>query len=128
LLADLGLAAALDAQARKAPVPVTVEAAGIGRSTQDVEAALYFSILEALQNVAKYAEASAARVCICEDGGMVAFTVADDGKGFDQATTRMGSGVQGIADRLAALGGSLEVSSSQGQGTRVSGSVPAVAG
>jgi signal transduction histidine kinase len=59
---------------------------------------------------------------------MVAFTVADDGKGFDQATTRMGSGVQGIADRLAALGGSLEVSSSPGQGTRVSGSVPAVAG
>jgi signal transduction histidine kinase len=128
LLADLGLAAALDAQARKAPVPVTVEAAGIGRYTQDLEAALYFSILEALQNVAKYAEASAARISLCEDGGMVAFTVADDGKGFDQATTRMGSGVQGIADRLAALGGSLEVSSSPGQGTRVAGSVPAIAG
>src|SRR5262249_56336768 len=60
LLADLGLRAALEAQARKAAMPVTVEAAGLGRYPQKVEAAVYFCVLEALQNVAKYAQASAA--------------------------------------------------------------------
>ena len=125
LLADLGLRAALEAQARKAPVPVTVEASGMGRYSQDVEAALYFSVLEALQNVAKYAQASTAQVTLGYDGQDLAFTVADDGKGFDQATTRMGSGVQGICDRLAALNGTVQITSAPGQGTRLIGRLPA---
>jgi signal transduction histidine kinase len=124
LLADHGLDAALAAQARKAPLPVTVEADGIGRYPQETEAAVYFAIGEALQNVAKYAQASRARVTLRGIGHSLTFTVEDDGKGFDPATARMGTGVQGMTDRMAALGGTLEVSSEPGQGTRVTGTVP----
>jgi signal transduction histidine kinase len=124
LLADLGLRAALEAQALKAALPVAVETAALGRYSQDVEAALYFSVLEALQNVAKYAWASAAHVTLREDGQSLAFIVADDGQGFDQATTRMGTGLQGIADRLAALGGTIEIASAPGRGTTLTGRVP----
>ena len=92
LLADHGLPAALEAQARKAAVAVTIETPGISRYPQDVEAAVYFCVLEALQNVAKYAQAPAARVTLCQHGQCLAFTVADDGKGFDQATTPIGTG------------------------------------
>jgi signal transduction histidine kinase len=127
LLADMGLRAALEAQARKAAVPVSVEAPALARYSQDVEAALYFSVLEALQNVAKYAAASTAKVTLYHDGEELAFTVADDGHGFDQTTTRMGSGVQGICDRIAALGGTVQITSAPGQGTRLHGRVPATA-
>jgi signal transduction histidine kinase len=125
LLADLGLNAALEAQARKAAIPVTVEAPGVGRYPREIEAALYFCVLEALQNVAKYAQAPAARVTLCHDGRFLAFTVEDDGKGFDQATTPAGSGLQGITDRLAALSGTIDITSTPGHGTRVTGRVPA---
>ena len=128
LLADLGLAAALEAQARKAAIPVTVEAAGIGRYPQDIEAAVYFCVLEALQNVAKYARASAARVTFCHDGPLLAFTVADDGQGFDPATTPIGSGLQGITDRLAALGGTTDIASAPSHGTQITGRIPASRG
>jgi signal transduction histidine kinase len=63
-------------------------------------------------------------VTVRQDGGWLAFTVEDDGKGFDQATTPMGSGVQGMADRIAALGGTLEICSTPGQGTTVTGRIP----
>jgi len=128
LLADLGLRAALEAQARKAALPVTVEAAGVGRYPQPTEAAVYFCVLEALQNVAKYAQASAARVRLGQEGPSLVFTVEDDGTGFDPATTPMGTGLQGIADRLAALGGAIELTAAPGHGTRVTGQVPAAAG
>jgi signal transduction histidine kinase len=124
LLADLGLRAALEAQARKAALPVAVEATGLGRYPQQIEAAVYFCVLEALQNVAKYAQAPAARVTLCPDGQCLAFTVEDDGTGFDPATTPRGTGLQGISDRLGALGGSAEVTSAPGRGTRVTGRVP----
>jgi len=124
-LAGLGLGAALEAQASKAAFPVTVETHGTGRYPQETEAALYFSISEALQNTAKYAQASAARVTLRRDGPFLAFTVEDDGTGFDQATTPMGTGIQGMADRMAALGGTLDITSAPGQGTRVTGRVPA---
>src|SRR5215469_9945447 len=125
LLADLGLRAALEAQASKAALPVIIEAPGLGRFPQEIEAAVYFSVLEALQNVAKYAQASAAQVTLGHDGPHLVFTVTDDGKGFDQAITPMGTGVQGMSDRLSALGGALEITSAPGQGTRVTGRVPA---
>ena len=124
LLADLGLAAALEAQARKAALPVTVEAPDLGRYSQDIEAAVYFCVLEALQNAAKYAQARQARVTLGHDGRALTFTVGDDGRGFDQAATPMGTGVQGMADRLAALGGTLRVTSAPGHGTQVTGRVP----
>jgi len=125
LLADQGLVAALRAQARKAPFPVTVEADGIGRHSQDVEAAVYFCALEALQNVAKYAGASTVVVRLRESDSVVSFEVEDDGAGFDPTMTSMGTGLQGMTDRLAALGGSLEVRSIPGGGTTVIGTLPA---
>jgi len=124
LLAGLGLGAALEAQASKAAFPVTVETHGTGRYPQEIEAAFYFSISEALQNTAKYAQASAARVTLRRDGPFLVFAVEDDGTGFDQATTPMGTGIQGMADRMAALGGTLNVTSAPGHGTRVTGRVP----
>jgi signal transduction histidine kinase len=124
LLADRGLRAALEAQARKAVIPVTVDAPGLGRYPQQVEAAVYFCILEALQNVAKYAHAPAARVTLRPDGRGLAFTVEDDGQGFDPATTARGTGLQGISDRLGALGGAADVTSVPGRCTRVTGRVP----
>ena len=125
LLADLGLRDALEAQARRAALPVTIEASGAGRFPQEIEAAVYFSVLEALQNIAKYAQASAAQVTLGRDGPHLVFTVTDDGQGFDQATTPMGTGVHGMSDRLSALGGTLEITSAPGHGTRVTGRVPA---
>ena len=127
LLADLGLVAALNAQAGKSPVPVTVRAEGIGRFPQDTEAAVYFCCLEALQNTAKYARATAARISLSAADGVLTFTVSDDGAGYDSARTPMGSGLRNMADRLTALGGRLEVRSAPGAGTTVTGQLPVAA-
>jgi signal transduction histidine kinase len=108
-------------------VPVTVDADGVGRYPQEVEAAVYFSCLEALQNVAKYANANAATVRLRESPGRLEFRINDDGTGFDAGATSYGTGLQGIADRLAALGGSLAVASTPGGGTAITGSLPAEA-
>jgi signal transduction histidine kinase len=124
LLADKGLSAALEAQARKSPVPVSVDAVDLGRFSQDVEAAIYFSCLEALQNVTKYAEASQVKISLARNNGRLSFAVTDDGVGFDPASASQGTGLQGIADRLDALGGTFEVVSAVGEGTAVNGSVP----
>jgi signal transduction histidine kinase len=124
LLADRGLPTALEGQARRSPVPVRIEDQGIGRYPQEIEAAVYFSCLEALQNVAKYAEASVASVVLAQRNGSLVFEVADDGVGFDPQTAERGSGLQGIADRLAALGGELTVRSAPGDGTTVAGRLP----
>jgi len=124
LLADRGLAAALEAQARKASLPVTVHAGDLGRYPAEVEAATYFSCLEALQNVAKYAGASRATVTVSDGTGALRFEVTDDGHGFDPSATGYGTGLQGIADRLAALDGTLSVASAVGEGTTIRGSIP----
>jgi signal transduction histidine kinase len=124
LLADKGLAAAVEAQARKATLPVEVQTDGIGRYPQDVEAAVYFCILEALQNVQKYSRASHASVRIGENDSALSFEVADDGGGFDTATTPHGSGLTNMADRLDALGGGVDLESEVGTGTTISGRVP----
>jgi signal transduction histidine kinase len=124
LLADRGLAPALEAQARKSPVPVTVAADGVGRFPEEVEAGVYFCCLEALQNVAKYSAATRATVSLSLHDGDLRFSVEDDGRGFDPATTAQGAGLQNMADRLGALGGTLEVTSAPGRGTRVVGRLP----
>jgi signal transduction histidine kinase len=124
LLADRGLAAALESQARKAVVPVSVDPDGIGRYPQEAEAAAYFCVLEALQNVAKYAGASRATVRLSQEDGDLVFTVTDDGRGFDPQTTPRGSGLQNMRDRLEALGGTVDIDSAPGQGTTVTGRVP----
>jgi signal transduction histidine kinase len=123
LLVDKGLGAALDAQARRSPVPITIRAEGLGRYPPEVEAAIYFSCLEALQNVSKYAEASSATVILAQSNGHLTFEVVDDGRGFDPASNANGTGLQGIADRLGALHGDLTVRSEPGAGTRVRGRI-----
>jgi signal transduction histidine kinase len=128
LLADRGLAAALEAQARRAAIEVTVHAEGLGRFPQDVEAAVYFSCLEALQNIAKYADTNVASIELTDGGRSVTFIVTDEGRGFDPAVAGHGTGLQGIADRLAALGGRLDVVSAPGAGTRVTGVLPVHSG
>ena len=124
LLADKGLATALEAQARKAVVPVSVEADGMERFPADVESAVYFSCLEALQNIGKYAGANAATILLSNGSGELRFEIRDDGRGFDPSATSYGTGLQGIADRLAALGGELTVTSAPGDGTAVAGRLP----
>ena len=123
LLVDKGLGAALDAQARRSLVPTTVRAERIGRYPPELEAAVYFSCLEALQNVAKYADASSATVTLTQSNGHLTFEVADDGSGFDPEAVRSGTGLQGIADRLSALHGELTIRSEPGAGTRVRGRI-----
>ena len=124
LLADKGLEAALEAQARKSSIPVVVETDAVGRYPRDVESAVYFCALESLNNVAKYAEASRAVVRLAKSNGHLTFTVTDDGRGFDPESNVDGTGLQGMADRLDAIGGTLDVTSAPGSGTTVTGRVP----
>jgi signal transduction histidine kinase len=125
LLAEKGLPTALRAQARKATLPITVEADGIGRYPQDTEAALYFCILEALQNIQKYAQATRAVVRLQQDGDQLAVEVNDDGRGFVVSTTPRGNGLTNMEDRLDALGGKLQLESTLGRGTTLRALVPA---
>ncbi|MGE5226631.1 MAG: histidine kinase [Planctomycetaceae bacterium] len=127
LLADKGLPAALEAQARKAAVPTTVHADGIDRYPREIEATVYFCALEALNNVAKYAGATHATIRLERADGRLVFTVTDDGQGFDATATSYGTGLRGMADRIEASGGSLEVTSAAGEGTTLRGSVPVTA-
>jgi signal transduction histidine kinase len=124
LLASRGLVAALEAQATKTAVPTVVTADGVGRYPQDAEAAVYFCVLEALQNVAKYADATQARVRLAASGPDLRFEVTDDGAGFDPGSRGYGTGLQGMADRLHAHGGTLDVRSAPGAGTTVAGRLP----
>ena len=124
LLAEQGLVMALRTQAARSPVPVVLEADQVGRYPQDAESTVYFCTLEALQNVAKHARASAATVRLSGSAGTLEFSVSDDGAGFPAAATRHGSGLQGMSDRLAAHGGTLTVTSQPGQGTTITGRLP----
>jgi signal transduction histidine kinase len=127
LLVDSGLPAALQAYAGKASLPVALEAVGVGRYPQEVEAAVYFCCAEALQNVAKYAMASNVVVRLADEQGELAFSVTDDGAGFDPGASSTGTGIQGMTDRVEALGGTLEVLATPGGGTTILGRVPAAA-
>ena len=126
LLADQGLVAALESQARKATLPVEVDADGVGRYPQEVEAAVYFCCLEALQNVQKYSAAQNAVVRLDGSESGLTFEVTDDGQGFDGASVKRGAGLTNMTDRIDALGGSLEIFSTPQGGTRVRGYLPAL--
>jgi signal transduction histidine kinase len=123
LLADQGLAAAVSAHASKAPGQVEVDAVGVGRYPADLETAIYFCCVEALQNAARHAPGSAIRVSLAEDEGQVVFSVTDDGPGFVPATPPAGTGLRNMGDRLAALGGSCQIDSSPGVGTTIAGRI-----
>ena len=132
VLMDRGLVAALESASARAPLPVEVVASGnMGRFPQEVEAAIYFCCVEALQNASKHAgDGAVATVTIGRDvgadgRGVVKFSVTDDGAGFDPAeTAERGHGFVNMSDRLGAIGGTVEVDSAPGRGTRVWGTVP----
>jgi signal transduction histidine kinase len=128
MLADRGLADALADRAAGVPVPVIVDADGVGRFDRDVETAVFFCCLEAIQNASKYAAASRIVVSLRCAGGHLAFDVADDGRGFEPALVRRGVGLRSLEERLDALGGSLDVRSAPGRGTTIAGRVPLAAG
>lgn len=126
LLADKGLPAALESAARRAPVPITVHADGLGRYAPEAEATVYFCVLEAMQNAGKYAgDGSRVDVDVRETDHLLTFVVSDDGAGFDPASGTMGAGFTNMLDRLGALGGDLHVASEPGRGTRITGTLPA---
>ena len=122
VLTDRGLATALATLATRAPVPVELGELPDERLPEAVEPAAYFVVAEALTNVAKYSEASHATVQVDRDNGRVVVEVADDGIGG--ADPRRGTGLRGLADRIAALEGRLEVEPEKGEGTTVRASIP----
>jgi signal transduction histidine kinase len=120
-----GLPGALRAAAERASMAVTVEADGVGRHAQELEAAIYFCCVEALQNAAKHAgEDAKATVRLSQVDGQVQFEVSDDGLGYDAGTIGPSTGLQNMADRIGALGGELQIESGLGIGTTVRGAVP----
>jgi signal transduction histidine kinase len=125
VLTDRGLDAALHSLAARSPVPVEIEGALGARVDEPVEIAAYFAVSEALANVAKYAGAAAATVRVEHRDGRLAVEVADDGIGGARAED--GSGLRGIADRVGALDGRLELDSPIGVGTRVRVEIPCAA-
>ena len=126
LLRDRGLEAALKASANRSTLPVElVVAEGVRRHPAETEAAIYFCVLEAMQNAGKHAGDDATlTVTITEADGELRFEVADDGPGFDAAAAAMGHGFVNMRDRLGAIGGTLEVDSAPGEGSRIRGHVP----
>jgi signal transduction histidine kinase len=122
VLTDRGLEPALEALAERAPLPVSLDQMPAERLPAPVEAAAYFVVAEALTNVVKYAEASTAAVRIRRNGSYAVVEVRDDGVGG--ADPAVGTGLRGLADRLAALDGRLEVHSPPGEGTTVRAEVP----
>jgi signal transduction histidine kinase len=125
LLADKGLAEALASAARRAVIPTEVRATDLGRYSPEMEAAIYFCCLEALQNSAKHAgEEARATIRLWEEEGGLLFEVADDGAGFDVRHQGVSGGFTSMNDRLGAIGGSLRVESAPGRGTKVAGVIP----
>jgi signal transduction histidine kinase len=124
LLEEQGIAAALAAQHARSNLPVHVEADGVGRYPIEIEAAVYFCVLEALQNASKYSEAGRIDVAIVERSGAITFEIHDDGRGFDARSTGSGTGLHGMQDRVAVFGGEASIESTPGHGTTVRGRVP----
>ncbi|HEX4279739.1 MAG TPA: histidine kinase [Solirubrobacteraceae bacterium] len=125
LLHECGLRESLRSAARSSPLAVSVRAAGIERYPDELEVAVYFCCLEALQNVVKHAGPDAtAIVSLSREGPWLCFEVHDTGVGFDPAEDGLGSGVVNMHDRIEAVGGVLEVTGRRGRGTSVRGRVP----
>ncbi len=125
-LRDFGPADALEAAAVESPVAVRIVDRGIGRTSDPVEAAVYFSACEAIQNAVKHAGAGATVTVTLgrDDGGGLEVLVEDDGEGFALDQAACGMGLRGMRDRIEAVGGRFEITSIPGQGTRVHASIP----
>jgi PAS domain S-box-containing protein len=126
ILSERGLRAAVETLAGRVPIPVEIAGIPDERLPEAVEAAAYYLIAEALTNVTKYANASTVRIRVAANDGGVLVEVSDDGVGG--ADPADGSGLRGLADRLEALGGSLEVVSPAGSGTSLRADIPATPG
>jgi len=124
LLMDNGLPEALRAVASRSPLDVSTSVDEVERFSPDVEAAVYFCCLEALQNAAKHASGSHVDVRVWEEEGGLLFTVTDDGPGFDATVAQAGHGFMNMSDRLGAIGGSVRWDSAPGAGSTVRGSIP----
>ena len=124
VLTEHGLGAALQAAADRCPLPVTVDLDNVGRHHPDVEAALYFCCVEALQNAAKHSHGQSIRLACGLDGSTLWISVSDDGIGFDATTSSGGRGIVNLRDRLGAIGGKLEVTAERDVGVVVRGYVP----
>ena len=124
LLMDSGLPEALRAAGSRSPLSVSVTADGVGRHPTEVEAAVYFCCLEALQNAAKHAPDASVQLVVEERPGRLSFSVTDDGPGFDVAAATAGHGYVNMSDRLGAIGGSVDWRSAPGEGATVSGEIP----
>jgi signal transduction histidine kinase len=126
LLVDSGLVAALRAATNRSPLAVELVAEGVGRYPAEVEAAIYFCCLEAMQNAAKHAPDASVELTVRAEGGGLVFSVVDDGPGFDAETARRGHGFVNMSDRVGAIGGTVRWESEPGHGARVHGSIPLV--
>ena len=125
LLGQAGVGTALAAIARRSGMPVRIDVNGLSRQSIPVETTVYFCCVECLQNVAKHAGPGVSvTIGLAEVNGSLEFSVADDGSGFDPASVARGSGLTNLADRLAAVGGTLRIDSQPGDGTRITGRVP----
>jgi signal transduction histidine kinase len=125
LLEQRGLAEALKSAARRTPLPVSVDARGLGRYPTEIEVAVYFCCLEALQNLVKHAGRSAVgSIRIREESDRLIFQIKDSGAGFDPAEIGDGRGLVNMRDRMETVGGTLTVSSHPGSGTTVRGTAP----
>ena len=125
LLRQNGVVDSLRSVAAHSPLRVTVEAIGFGRYAPQIERGVYYSCLEALQNVVKHAGPRAvARIQLIGDPHRIAFSVDDSGIGFDPARVQPGMGLVSLADRVGVMGGHLTIDSHPGMGTRIHGEVP----
>lgn len=124
LLEHFGLAKALGAAVRRLPLVNSFKSDGIGRYPPEVESAFYFTVLEALQNASKHAGGARHVTVSLIENSHLRFVVKDDGAGFDVGAVAPGSGMTNMRDRLAAVGGRVQIDSTTGRGTIVSGHVP----
>jgi signal transduction histidine kinase len=125
ILADQGIGAALASVARSSAMPVEIRDGWLGRHSEAVETTVYFCCLEGLQNAAKHAGPGAsATIHLSEAGGCVSFSVEDDGAGFDPDDVDRGAVLTNLTDRVAAVGGTLQIDAGPGRGTRITGEIP----
>ena len=127
LLEAEGLERALVTQAQRAPIPVGIQAEGLRRYERQVEATVYFCVLEAARNAIAHADPTRLEILLDDRDGRLRFQVVDDGRGFDPAAVVRGLGLTTMGDRVDALGGSLDIEVAVGGGTRVVGSIPVAA-
>jgi signal transduction histidine kinase len=126
VLARGGLTPALETLARRSPVPVDLELRTRTRLPAPIEVAAYYVISEALTNIAKHAQASAARITVAVRDDVLELSIRDNGRGG--ADTNRGSGLIGLTDRVDALDGTIEIASPIGQGTALRVALPLIVG